>query len=81
VPGDVKVTGFDDIPVARHVVPQLTTVRQPIQDLGAMAFDVLYSMISGERPDERQLVLPVQVVVRGSCGCAAESPPSFPRTA
>jgi DNA-binding LacI/PurR family transcriptional regulator len=46
-----------------------------------MAFDVLYSMISGERPDERQLVLPVQVVVRGSCGCAAEPPPSFPRTA
>jgi len=81
VPGDVKVTGFDDIPVARHVIPQLTTVRQPIQDLGAMAFDVLYSMISGDRPDERQLVLPVQVVVRGSCGCAAEPPPSFPRTA
>ncbi len=81
VPGEVKVTGFDDIPVARHLVPQLTTVRQPIQDLGAMAFDVLYSMISGERPDERQLVLPVQVVVRGSCGCAAEPPPSFPRTA
>lgn len=82
VPGDVKVTGFDDIPVARHLVPQLTTVRQPIQDLGAMAFDVLYSMISGERPDERQLVLPVQVVVRGSCGCPTEQPPpSFPRTA
>ncbi|HEV2343122.1 MAG TPA: LacI family DNA-binding transcriptional regulator [Actinocrinis sp.] len=80
VPDDVAVTGFDDIPVARHLNPPLTTVRQPIQDLGAMAFDVLYSMIGGERPAERQLVLPVQVVVRGSCGCPAEPPPSYTRT-
>lgn len=81
VPGDVAVTGFDDIPVARHLVPPLTTVRQPIQDLGAMAFDVLYSMIDGERPTERQIVLPVQVVLRGSCGCPAEPPSSPTRTA
>jgi len=81
VPDDVAVTGFDDIPVARHLMPPLTTVRQPIQDLGAMAFDVLYSMINGERPAERQLVLPVQVVVRGSCGCPTEPLPSFTRTA
>ena len=46
VPGDVAVTGFDDIPVARHLRPQLTTVRQPIQELGATAFEVLYSMIN-----------------------------------
>ncbi len=80
VPGDVAVTGFDDIPVARHLMPPLTTVRQPIQELGAMAFDVLYSMIGGDRPAERQMVLPVQVVVRGSCGCPAEPPPSYTRT-
>jgi LacI family transcriptional regulator len=81
IPDDVAVTGFDDIPVARHLVPPLTTVRQPIQDLGAMAFDVLYSMINGERPAERQLVLPVQVVIRSSCGCPAEPLPSYTRTA
>ena len=45
VPGGVAVTGFDDIPVARHLHPQLTTVRQPITDLGAIAFETLYSMI------------------------------------
>ncbi len=77
VPGDVAVTGFDDIPVARHVTPQLTTVRQPIQDLGAMAFDVLYSMIKGDMPVERQILLPVTAVYRASCGCPAEpAPPS-----
>jgi LacI family transcriptional regulator len=69
VPGQVAVTGFDDVPVARHLHPPLTTVRQPIRELGATAFDVLYSRISagGGEPD---VVLPVRLVVRESCGCA-----------
>lgn len=68
VPGDVAVTGFDDVPVARHVHPPLTTIRQPIQELGATAFDVLYSVISqqGAGPE---VVLPVRLIVRESCGC------------
>jgi LacI family transcriptional regulator len=69
VPEDVAVTGYDDIPVARHLHPQLTTVRQPIQKLGATAFDVLYSMISGGGRPEPEVVLPTSLVVRGSCGC------------
>lgn len=77
VPGDVAVTGYDDITVARHVLPPLTTVRQPIRELGAMAFDVLYSMINGERQADRQLVLPVQVVYRSSCGCAPAPVPEL----
>ena len=76
VPDDVAVTGFDDISVARHVSPSLTTVRQPIERLGALAFETLYTMISGERPAERQIVLPVQVVHRSSCGCQPESAPA-----
>ncbi|WP_051451879.1 LacI family DNA-binding transcriptional regulator [Actinospica robiniae] len=76
VPDDVAVTGFDDIAVARHVSPSLTTVRQPIERLGALAFETLYTMISGERPAERQIVLPVQVVLRSSCGCRPESAPA-----
>jgi LacI family transcriptional regulator len=68
VPGAVAVTGFDDVPVARHLHPPLTTVRQPIRELGATAFDVLYSRISasGGEPD---VVLPVRLVIRESCGC------------
>ena len=76
VPDDVAVTGFDDISVARHVSPSLTTVRQPIERLGALAFETLYTMISGERPAERQIVLPVQVVQRSSCGCRPETAPA-----
>ena len=69
VPGDVAVTGFDDIPMARHLRPQLTTVRQPIQEIGATAFEVLYSMISDAEAAQRDVVLPTRLIPRESCGC------------
>lgn len=69
VPRDVAVTGFDDIPVARHLRPQLTTVRQPIQELGATAFEVLHSMINDAGHALRDIVLPTRLVPRESCGC------------
>jgi len=70
VPGDVAVTGFDDVPVARHLHPPLTTVRQPMQEMGATAFDVLYSRIS-DGDVHADVVLPVQLMIRESCGCTA----------
>ena len=73
VPEDVAVTGFDDIPIARHLRPQLTTVRQPIQEIGATAFDVLHSMISKGASDERDVMLPTRLIVRASCGCPSPS--------
>jgi LacI family transcriptional regulator len=71
VPQDVAITGFDDVPVARHLHPPLTTIRQPMQELGARAFDILYSRIStgGGKADT---VLPVELIVRESCGCAPD---------
>jgi LacI family transcriptional regulator len=69
VPGEVAVTGFDDIPLARHLNPPLTTVRQPIRDLGRTAFDVLYSMINRSEPPARDIVLPTRLLLRESCGC------------
>jgi LacI family transcriptional regulator len=79
VPGEVAVTGFDDIPVARHLRPQLTSVRQSIQDLGATAFETLYSMIgragvSGDSPRGRDIALPTRLVLRESCGCDPQFP-------
>jgi LacI family transcriptional regulator len=71
VPGQVAVTGFDDVPMARHVHPLLTTVRQPIGELGETAFEVLYSMISREAPAERDIALPTRLMCRESCGCQA----------
>jgi LacI family transcriptional regulator len=69
VPGRVAVTGFDDIPMARHLRTTLTTVRQPIREIGRKAFEVLHSMIKGEQPPERDIVLPTQLICRESCGC------------
>jgi len=75
VPGGVAVTGFDDIPVARHLHPQLTTVRQPITDLGAIAFETLYSMINDAGGARADITLPTRLVRRESCGCPPTSTP------
>jgi LacI family transcriptional regulator len=74
VPEDVAVTGFDDIPVARHLQTQLTTVRQRIRELGATAFEVLYSMINHETPAMSDVVLPTALIRRRSCGCGEAEP-------
>ena len=71
VPGQVAVTGFDDIPMARNVHPLITTVRQPIGELGETAFELLYSMVSREAPAERDIALPTRLMCRESCGCQA----------
>jgi len=68
--GQVAVTGFDDIPMARHLATSLTTVRQPIRELGTTAFDVLYSMLNRESLPARDIVLPTELIRRESCGCA-----------
>ena len=72
VPEDIAVTGYDDIPVARHLHSQLTTVRQPIKKLGATAFDALHALITGGPRPDPDIVLPTELVVRGSCGCPAQ---------
>jgi LacI family transcriptional regulator len=69
VPGQVAVTGFDDLPMARHLRTSLTTVRQPIRDLGTVAFELVFAMINGEQPASRDVVLPTTLMRRESCGC------------
>ncbi len=71
VPADVAVTGFDDVAIARHLHPPLTTVRQPIRDLGSTAFDMLHAAICGRAETAPERVLPAVLVIRESCGCHA----------
>lgn len=71
VPEDVAIVGFDDIPVSRYLSPPLTTVRQPMKELGVAAVDSLVRRLRGDRSQRRDQVLPTQLVVRGSCGCEA----------
>lgn len=74
VPDDVAVTGFDDIPVGRHMSPPLTTVRQPTQQLGSAAVDALVTLIENPGNNLREIVLPTRVIIRASCGCAVPMP-------
>jgi LacI family transcriptional regulator, galactose operon repressor len=76
VPGEIAVTGFDDIPVARHLRPQLTTIRQPIAELGATAFELLRSMIGNHEPAGHDIVLPTRLMRRASCGCPPVTAPT-----
>jgi LacI family transcriptional regulator len=69
VPAEVAVTGFDDVAVARHLHPTLTTVRQPIREMGVIAFDLLHAAITATAVAQRDVVLPVELVIRESCGC------------
>lgn len=68
VPADVAVIGFDDMPFAAHADPPLTTVRQPIEQSGRLAAQMLIDQI--EQPDEpvRRVLLPTELVIRKSCG-------------
>ena len=68
VPADVAVTGWDDTPLAARVHPPLTTVHQPLHELGASAAHRLFERINGVVPTT-DLALPTSLVVRESCGC------------
>jgi len=65
-PGDVSVTGFDDVPVATWATPPLTTVRQPLAAMAATAFWMLNRPETGDQP--RHLELETTLVVRDSTG-------------
>lgn len=64
VPGDVAVVGFDDLPIARHTDPPLTSVNQPIQALGREMTKMLIGLMNGERPTA--LILPTRLMIRES---------------
>ncbi|MFE7357208.1 LacI family DNA-binding transcriptional regulator [Streptomyces sp. NPDC057543] len=66
VPDDVALIGFDDSAVARHMDPPLTSVRQPIEEMGRTMARVLLQEIAGENEERPQIVLPTELVVRDS---------------
>lgn len=71
VPDDIAVVGWDDVMTARYVEPGLTTVRQPVRELGALAADRLQERITGSPVGTGVQVIPTQLVIRSSCGCAS----------
>ncbi|HEU5428456.1 MAG TPA: LacI family DNA-binding transcriptional regulator [Actinocrinis sp.] len=70
VPGDVSVIGFDDIDVSRATTPKLTTVRQPLQEMGRMAVTALMRVLDGHQAEALHIELATELVVRSSTGPA-----------
>jgi LacI family transcriptional regulator len=73
VPGDVAVTGFDDIYAASLVRPELTTVRQPFRSLGRSAARRLLARIDDRALPALTEILPTTLEIRASCGCRFEA--------
>ena len=69
IPDDILVTGWDDTPMATRTHPLLTTVRQPMHELGRRAARLLFERLDGQ--SSSSVVLRTSIVLRESCGCKA----------
>jgi DNA-binding LacI/PurR family transcriptional regulator len=66
IPEDLSVVGFDDLPVATWVGPQLTTVRQPLVQMAMAAARLVLRLANGEQPSQTRVELATQLIVRES---------------
>ncbi len=71
VPSEFSVVGFDDLPQAAQSFPGLTTVRQPLHDMGQTGARALLSLIDGQQLLMDRLILPTELVVRNSTAAPA----------
>jgi LacI family transcriptional regulator len=76
MPQDLALVGFDDFDLADLTSPPLTVVRQPALEMGRVAASLLFERIArGELPQTgNRIVLPVEIVLRRSCGCKHRTP-------
>ncbi len=65
IPQDISLMGFDDAPICQLLFPQLTTIRQPLEEMGAAAYRTLVSLVDGEDASSSQL-FPTQLIKRTS---------------
>ena len=78
-PGGVSLLGFDDHPWAAVSAPPLTTIRQPSQQVGQVAAEVLLGLINGEEPGEMTIRLECELVERESCSAPDDCTPEVSR--
>jgi LacI family transcriptional regulator len=67
IPGDISIIGFDDIPMASMVHPKLTTVYQPLDQMGRVAAKLLLEQIEDPQKPARRITLGTQLIIRDSC--------------
>jgi LacI family transcriptional regulator len=74
IPDDISIVGFDDIPQASVVHPPLTTVRQPLEEMGRLATRMLLQLIADPQLHTGRIALPTELVTRQSCCPPARTP-------
>jgi DNA-binding LacI/PurR family transcriptional regulator len=75
VPEDISVVGYDDIELAAHFHPPLSTVRQPMEAAGRALVDAVLSLVEGENP--RPKLLPTELIVRSTSGRSISPAPQI----
>ena len=66
VPEQVEVIGFDDIEFGKMISPALTTIQQPVREMGRKAASILLSLINGKDPEHKVVNLDARLIVRES---------------
>lgn len=72
IPRDISIVGFDDSPIALEFSPPLTTVRQPIAEMGSCAAQTLIKLITKQMKRGVKKILKTELIIRGSCSPALE---------
>lgn len=67
IPQDMSIIGFDDIDVASQIVPSLTTIAAPIDEIAKHAFSILKDLIDGKNIEHQHIALPAHLIKRDSC--------------
>jgi LacI family transcriptional regulator len=68
IPGDISIIGFDDIPQAANVHPRLTTIRQPLEQMGRVATTMLLELINNPDRKPEKFELSTELIIGKSCG-------------
>jgi len=68
VPEDISVIGFDDIKAAAFTLPRLTTINQPLEEIGRIATQSLLNRIHNTVPPRDEIVVEPRLVIRESTG-------------
>lgn len=71
VPEEVAVAGFDDVFFTEFLWPPLTTVMQPMREIGTVAMENMIMTIEGSKISATRIILPTRLITRRSCGCGS----------
>jgi DNA-binding LacI/PurR family transcriptional regulator len=66
IPDELSVIGYDDVPFAKMLTPKLTTIAQPLANLGQVAAGKIARIINGQEPEVTRITLPTELVIRES---------------